>query len=476
MNTFKKKSMYAAVLAGLGMVGMASTASAVYVNPNGLGQVLIYPYYTAQGGNVTAFSVVNTGDTAKAVKVRFREGKNSREVLDFNLYLSPRDVWTGAVSATATGAKLTTTDKSCTVPAIPAAGVEFRNVAYAGTAAVSTGLDGAGTGLDRTREGYFEMIELGVMSNTAQIGYVTHANGTPANCAAIVAVNDTVSLTTPTNELMGGASIINVATGVDFTFDATTFADFLLPGSTALTTVLGNEQPNLNEADEVSTIFRATTTGADAVVSNWGNGVNAVSATLMHNAIMNEYVLDNATLSGTDWVVNFPTKRYYVQSNTTSVTPAITGTVTAPFQRTFWNGACDDITINYWDREEKGIPSQSTVIDFSPSIPGTSSQPALCWETNVVTFNNANVLSSATMRNIDVGTNQNGWAAITFRTAATLVSAGGAGETGGVAHTYAGLPVIGFAVQDFNNLNAAPGVMATYGGNFFHKATRIVTP
>jgi hypothetical protein len=25
------------------------------------------------------------------------EGRNSREVLDFNLYLSPYDVWTGAV-------------------------------------------------------------------------------------------------------------------------------------------------------------------------------------------------------------------------------------------------------------------------------------------------------------------------------------------------------------------------------------------
>ena len=49
----------------------------------------------------------------KSVKVRFLEGKNSREVLDFNLFLSPFDVWTAAVSATgAGGAKATSADNS----------------------------------------------------------------------------------------------------------------------------------------------------------------------------------------------------------------------------------------------------------------------------------------------------------------------------------------------------------------------------
>ncbi len=52
MNTFKRKSLHAAVLAGLGAVGLAGTANAVHVNPDGLGSVLIYPYYTvrADGG------------------------------------------------------------------------------------------------------------------------------------------------------------------------------------------------------------------------------------------------------------------------------------------------------------------------------------------------------------------------------------------------------------------------------------------
>jgi hypothetical protein len=94
-----RKNLTAAVLAGLaGVAGLAGTAQAVNLNPDGLGQILIYPYYTTNDGNQTILSVVNTTDQAKAVKVRFREGYNSREVLDFNLYLSKYDVWVAAIA------------------------------------------------------------------------------------------------------------------------------------------------------------------------------------------------------------------------------------------------------------------------------------------------------------------------------------------------------------------------------------------
>ncbi len=117
MNTFNKKSLYAAI-AGVSALGVTGTAEAVHVNPDGLGQVLIYPYYTvrtrvaASTGPTTTFlnpqfnsllSVVNSTASAKAVKVRFLEGKDSREVLDFNLYLSAHDVWTAGIIPTADG-------------------------------------------------------------------------------------------------------------------------------------------------------------------------------------------------------------------------------------------------------------------------------------------------------------------------------------------------------------------------------------
>ena len=112
-----RKNLTAAVLAGLaGIAGIASTAQAVNINPEGLGQVLIYPYYTTNAGNITLLSVVNTTEDAKAVKVRFLEGQNSQEVLDFNLYLSKYDVWIASVEDVGGTPNLHVPDDSCTVP------------------------------------------------------------------------------------------------------------------------------------------------------------------------------------------------------------------------------------------------------------------------------------------------------------------------------------------------------------------------
>src|SRR5450432_4672902 len=93
-----RNNLTTAVIAAIaGVAGIANMASAVNLNPDGLGQVLLYPYYTVNSGQNTLLSVVNTTAIGKAVKVRFLEGYNSREVLDFNLFLSPFDVWTAEV-------------------------------------------------------------------------------------------------------------------------------------------------------------------------------------------------------------------------------------------------------------------------------------------------------------------------------------------------------------------------------------------
>src|SRR6056297_2372465 len=113
----KRNTLTTAVLAGLtGVAGMAGVANAVNVNPDGLGQVLLFPYYTTRGGNDTYVSIVNTTEEGKAVKIRFIEALNSREVLDFNIYMSPWDVWTGAITPGDEGAKLVSFDNTCTVP------------------------------------------------------------------------------------------------------------------------------------------------------------------------------------------------------------------------------------------------------------------------------------------------------------------------------------------------------------------------
>ena len=115
-----KKSILASSVAAA-MFGLCATGAqaAISATSTGIGDILIVPYYTAASNNATLLSITNT-DTAngKAVKVRFRGAVNSDDVLDFQVFLSPTDVWTAMVSKDATTgrAKLTTSDLSCTKP------------------------------------------------------------------------------------------------------------------------------------------------------------------------------------------------------------------------------------------------------------------------------------------------------------------------------------------------------------------------
>jgi len=94
----------AAIAAALGAA--ISPAEAVLLNPRGTGQVLIYSYYTVNHQQ-TLVSVINTTARGKALKVRFREAYDGRDVANFNVYLGPYDSWVGAVfdaSSNGTGA------------------------------------------------------------------------------------------------------------------------------------------------------------------------------------------------------------------------------------------------------------------------------------------------------------------------------------------------------------------------------------
>lgn len=154
---FKKTKIAAVSAAVLGLSSMA--AQAVSLNDSGSeGSVLIFPYYNVNNSFVTNFNITNTTDAYKAVKIRFRESENSNDVLDFNLYLSPFDVFTMQLrEGSDGGVNLTTTDKSCTHPTIPANGVLFRHTAYDSTS------------VEDVREGYLEVIEMGEVDESAHL-------------------------------------------------------------------------------------------------------------------------------------------------------------------------------------------------------------------------------------------------------------------------------------------------------------------
>jgi hypothetical protein len=488
MNTFKRKSLYAA-LAGVSALGVTGAAQAVNLNPDGLGQVLIYPYYTTRadaGGNAytSLLSVVNTTSSAKAVKVRFLEGKNSREVLDFNLFLSKHDVWTAAILPSGAGALVGTLDKSCTLPPIPAGGQNFVNFAYVGTQD-----DKGGPSLDRTKEGYVEIIEMATFataSTTSQI--VTHVGGVPGQngytCADLTDSQASKDRRGIQGGIFGGMTLINVNAGTDFTEDAVALDNYIQFG-------FSNYQPAQSRLPDLTEAFPPVSqvlANGSVYTSSWAPGTaDPVSAVLMHSNVMNEFVLDAGTKSGTDWVVTFPTKRYYVNVGT--------GTATNLFQRNFnkTDGSCDDVTLAIYDREER---TTSTPVGFSPPPPTQTS--SICWEANVVTFNDSNVLGSVNVANVPT-TFQDGWLNMGFPTAAalagidpgtfgptvhelinttnTLITNIGSSTSSGNTVTYVGLPVVGFAVQTFSNGTLSVGgvnVLSNYGGNFIHKYQTIV--
>lgn len=72
----------------------ATNASGFNVDADGVGHIQLIPYYTVQNSNNTLLNVVNSDEyNGKAVKVRFRAARNSDDVFDFYLLLSPGDVW-----------------------------------------------------------------------------------------------------------------------------------------------------------------------------------------------------------------------------------------------------------------------------------------------------------------------------------------------------------------------------------------------
>lgn len=90
-------SVTALTLASVGAVAADNASTSLACD--GTGDYLIFPYYAAVGAWETHLRVVNTNPTdAIVAKVVFREYKQSAEVLDFPIYLTPGDVWEGTVT------------------------------------------------------------------------------------------------------------------------------------------------------------------------------------------------------------------------------------------------------------------------------------------------------------------------------------------------------------------------------------------
>jgi len=487
MNTFNKKSLCVA-LAATGMLGAAGVAQAVNVSADGLGNVLIYPYYTVNkdvNGNSfnTLMSVVNTTASTKAVKVRFREGRNSVEVLDFNVFLSPWDVWTAAITpATAGGAQITTSDKSCTIPSFYNSAGVAQQIPFR-----TLNLESTDNGLARTTEGYFEIFEMATYTAASVIGINSlHSAGVPKDCTKVTDATAFVEKQAPNGGLFGSATILSPAGGGMFSLAPTALANFKAAAAYFDT---GSTSPTYGDADAVSNVIF----GTNLYQTTWGalpaggTGFNAVTATLMANTVTNEYVLDIGSKSQTTWIVTLPTKFNYV-NGTTAIAPFTAKYVTKV-------GSCENFYGVVFNREE-GSPQIISGTDFSPQ-PGPGAGPQLCWEAQSIGFAStgggtasSNVFGSANHNTISTpytnGWSTLGWNGVLNPVEHVLISPaastvlidlvnGGAGAA--TVATYFGLPVVGFAAQTFQNdaiVVSGKTYLSTFAASFPHHATKLI--
>jgi hypothetical protein len=337
----------------------------------------------------------------------------------------------------------------------------------------------------------------------------------------------TCGVEAPSGGLFGGAAIVNPMQGSMHTYDAVALNGWNLTGfemgfgGASIHAEPGTVKPNLDSGSEAT----ALVFGEEGQLLESGDmpdAIDAVSYVLMHDTMMNEYTTEVGVAGETEWVVTFPTKRFYV-NDAAPIAPFTN--VWAPVKTGDLATACEVVELRtMWDREERTEPEKTCeelgncpgekppVV--SPPRPGTPPDvdPArvpfeLCYVTNVIRFGAAvdgetSILPDATeilgtpmpnYRNIDneaLGFSY-GWARIEmddYLEADPQYDQNGdlvgydyieqSRESLGVTDPLNGLPFVGFAVSRFSNgyipVEGGQDVFSSYGGLWKHKSSRKV--
>ena len=233
--------------------------------------------------------------------------------------------------------------------------------------------------------------------------------------------------------------------------------------------------PSLSTITSASGLPAATVTynsvaaGESATLTDVAELLAPISALLAVPSVTNEYIVNPLAGAATDWVITFPTKRYhtnyaYDEETGAPLPAAASGALNAedgwiaPFREGFNQArgqACERIRFDQLrDREETRTTAPVGEIEFSPGRPDVVDPSTLCFEMNVVSFNDSDIENPSkvvggfnTRQNLPVPFNE-GWATIVFDD---------------------DLPVIGFMAHNLVNEAVSEGVLANYAGTFGHR-------
>lgn len=373
----------------------------VYVNPGGLGDALIYGYYNVRDNRDNYFNVVNT-DVSNGVRARIRfieaadvdsDCKGSIEVLDFDICLTPGDVWTGVIRNANGVATLFSPDDDTYIDIAEIRGansVIFADT-FPGGVPFRTDPIVPDVTAAMTMEGYFIVIAENNLDQVISGG----------NCGPNLDDN----LTEVDNVLFG----INYAVDMDNLatngYNALSLGDF---SSIPFLTAPVDANPNLSDA--------------------FPDGLVGVNYALTKSNLYSTYDLEADIAGKTSMVVNFPTRRLTCIPDTPT---------------DFDNDIFDDdrVLVTVWDDEEN---SPVSVCEFSPCPAGVDVN--LPHEVNVIDLNNSEIFTSLVEVPLSISF-EYGWVNIDLKQAATspifpvhVTSFGG--------YNSYGLPAIGYTAID----------------------------
>ena len=433
-------------LAGSAMAQSTPPSNVLEFNPAGVGHIQYIPYFTTQAGNVTAINIVNT-DTVngKVLKIRFRGASNSDDVYDFQVFMSPADVWTAGISQGGDGrSRLDTADTSCTLPV---------NV----NGAFITGRISSKGGVAETREGYVEILTMAdiVDENTFErdtlFDTVKHDAGVP-ECdfdvlKELTQENAYSYMTYPTTGLFANWTIINVDKIFAYSGEAAAIeARDTAGGNPGYGNLVYWDQRSQSLTPAQAAPYTADPLIVGGLIAAARYDLPDLSTPYVYNStcpncqarelsdaiaaseVAAEFYSE-ATLGGqTDWVISFPTRRYFAAVQYGTTDKAIYNTTAENIYFTSAdmelgsaaNGGkayqlCSKLgagAVAFYDREE--TPTESDDIVISPGTPLTLS---VCGEVAVLGINNESAADSATFgsvarANVDNGFTE-GWGSIT---------------------------------------------------------------
>lgn len=406
-------------------------------------------------------------------------------MLEFNLSLASRDSWTGTIFALqdgSGGAGILSRDRSCVAPAfvvdteatggmaVPVA--RFSPADYQG--------DGGDSSPARTREGHIKVIAMADLVGSMASAASFATNGMPHDCAALAAATTNADMRAPTTGLRGSAGIIDVRNGVMFGFGASALAGFT---SRALfwpaTTLPGPQLSDANDADFPGTVT-ARVIGNDGSVIQASypqeRAIDAVSAVLMVDSVINDFQAAPELAGFTDWVLTAPTKRYYTD-------PRYTASALPPYTELFDGDSCTRMRAIQSNHEGRTVELPTAY----PTFPGqpTPAMP-VCSAASIIAILNvsmrptrSHVLMSANVDHIVPFIGSAGTMRVRFDGPGGFAPSWNGKLRPSVAPhadwVFHGLPVIGFVAGMMSNGNVANGVLANYSGVNVHSSQILCT-